>query len=353
MRKTKLFLMKKSTWLVFGIAMLILSLVAPASAKEFTLRLQCFTAGWEMNRLVKTYIPLVEKLTNGTVKIKAFPVNSLVPMKETLNALRSGVIDMAMIPEGYFAGLVPVSQIAAGLPYTFRSLDEAAFFMWNRGFVDILRKDYAKQNVYVIPVETFGVGLMTKKPIKRIEDLRGKKIRSFGSMAEWLRECGASTVFIPGGELYTALATGVAEGAHWGDAATMYEMKFQEVLKNYMLPEPILGGWWSIGINMDLWNKFTSEQRNAIEAATMAAGRIIYRHTRVIYSRAIKDMAKNWSVQVTTLSKEEQEKAKEYAKKSWERIAKKNPRNAEAIEMIKDFLQEEEVLAKVPLPWPW
>jgi len=327
--------------------------VAPASAKDFNLRMQCFTAGWQMERLAQTYIPLVKKLTNGTVKIKAFPVGSLLPMKEVLNGLRSGVIDMAIVPEGYYAGAVPVSQIAGALPYAFRNLQESAFFMWNRGFVDLLREGYAKQNVYVIPFETYGVGLMTKKPVARVDDLKGMKIRAFGAMAEWLRECGASTIYIPGGELYTALATGVAEGATWGDAGPMYEMKFHEVLKSYMLPEPIMGAWNSILINMNVWNKFSQEQRNAIEAATLASGNVIFGHTRVIYDRALNDMVKNWGVQKTFLSMEEQAKAKELGIKSWDRIAKKDPVNAKAINMIKDFLKEKKVLVDITLPYPW
>jgi TRAP-type C4-dicarboxylate transport system substrate-binding protein len=330
-----------------------LFLVVPASAKVSNLKIQCFTAGEEMERLMQVYIPLVEKLTEGTVKIKEFPVGALVPLKEVLNALRSGVIEMALVPEGYFAGAIPVCEVAGGLPYAFRSYEEAAFFMWNRGFVEILQREYAKQNVHMIPLEVYGAGLMTKEPIKHIEELKGKKIRAFGPLAEWLRECGASTVFIPGGEVYTALATGVVDGATWGDAGPMYEFKIHEVLKSYMLPDPILGAWLSILINKDVWDKFSPEQRIAIKAATLAAGNIIYNHTRVIYARALVDMVKNWRVQKTVLSEEEQEKAKELAMKSWDRIAKKDPLNAKVIDMIKAFLGEREVVAKITLPYPW
>lgn len=333
------------TWVVFS--------VVPASAEISNLKLQCFTAGEEMERLMQVYIPLVEKLTKGTVKIKAYPVGALVPLKEVLDALRSGVIEMALVPEGYFAGAIPVCEIAGGLPYAFRSYEEAAFFMWNRGFVDILQREYAKQNVHMIPLEVYGAGLMTKEPVRRLEDLKGKKIRAFGPLAEWLKECGASTVFIPGGEVYTALATGVADGATWGDAGPMYEFKLYEVLKSYMLPDPILGAWLSIVINKNVWNKFSPEQRDQIKAATVAAGNIIYNHTRLIYARALKDMVRNRGVQKSVLSGEEQARARELGIKSWDRIAKKDPLNAKVVEMIKAFLEEETVVPKITMPYPW
>ena len=355
MRKTKLFFMKKSMLLVFGISMLILPLVfsVPVFAKEYNLKMQAFLAGWDYDKFVKPLEAMIEKMSNGKIKVKSFPVGTLVPMKEMLNALRTGVLDMALIPEGYYAGVVPVSEIAAGLPYGFRNLDESSFFMWRRGFADILRKQYAKQGVYVIPIETFGVGLMTKKPVTKVEDLKGMKIRTFGVMAEWLKDCGASTVFIPGGELYTALATGVVGGATWGDAGPSYLMRFHEVLNNYLLPEPIKGGWVSLGINIKLWEKFTPHEKRAIQAAVFASGRIIMSQTRMMYQRAIVSMAKEHNVQMTTWPKAEQDKARKTAMKVWDRIAKKHPTNAKVIKMIEDFLAEKDVRVAGQDPWTW
>ena len=50
-------------------------------------------------------------------------------------------------------------------------------------------------------------------------------------------QLGASTTVVAAGELYTALATGVVDGADWGDAGPTDERKFQEALKNYMEPD--------------------------------------------------------------------------------------------------------------------
>lgn len=343
----------KAGCLVLSMMIWVAISAVPAVAQVFNLKMQCFTAGEEMERMMQPFIPLVEKLTKGAVKIKAFPVGALVPLKEVLNALRSGVIDMALVPEGYFAGVIPVCEVAGGLPYGFKTYADAAFFMWNRGFVEILQREYAKQNVHMIPLEVYGAGLMTKAPVKRIEDMKGKKMRAFGPLAEWLRECGASTVFIPGGEVYTALATGVVDGSTWGDAGPMYEFKLYEVLKNYMLPDPIIGAWLSIVINQDVWKKFSPEQRDQITAAILAAGNITTNHTRVIYERALQDMARNQGVKVTVLTEEEQEKARELGVKSWDRIGKKDPLNAKVIEMIKAFLKEKEVVPKSSKPYLW
>ena len=136
---------------------------------------------------------------------------------------------------------MPVAEIMGGLPYAFDNLHDAHIFMWHRGYIQILREEFAKHNFYIIPIESYNTGLMTNKPINKLADLKGTKMRSHSTLATWLAEAGASVMFVPATELYTALTTGVVDGASWGDAGPMYEMKFPEVLKNYMLPEPLIG----------------------------------------------------------------------------------------------------------------
>lgn len=325
------------------------------AAPAFNLKMQSFQVGVQYERTLPQLVDQIEKQTNGTVKIKPYPAGGLFPVKEMLDALRTGAVDMVLIPESYFAGAVPVSEIAAGMPYGYQNLHEAWIFMWHRGFVDILREEYAKQNAYVIPWETYNVGLMTNKPINRVEDLKGKKLRATSGLGNFLTEAGSSVVMIPANELYTAISTGVVDGACWGDAGPMHEMKFQEVLKNYMQPDPVQGGWNSVLINMDVWNKFTPDQKRAVEAAVISTGRVIQEQTRAMYDRALNDMVKNHGVVVNKLSGEEQAKAREVAIRSWEVMAKKNPQNAKVINMLKDFQKEYQDAGKVipPVKMPW
>lgn len=316
------------------------SATVEANTPVFNLKIQSHLSGEQLERSLGPTLKLIEAETNGTVKITPYSAGVLVPVPEMLSALGTGTLDMAMLPEGLFSGVIPVSEIGSGLPYGYKNLHEAWFFMWHRGFVDILREEYAKKNVYVFPVETYNVGLMTKKPVTRFEDLKGMKLRSIGGMSMWQTQAGSSVVNIPGSELYTALATGVVDGASWGDAGPMYEMKFQEVLKNYMQPDPVQGGWNGIYFNMDVWNKFTPQQRKAIETAILKGSRAGQEQTRTMYSRALDSMVENFGVTVNTLPEEEQAKAMEAATKVWDKIAAKDPLNAKVISMLKDFHNE-------------
>lgn len=305
-----------------------------------TLKCQSHLIPSDTQRTMGKFVEAVSAMTDGKIKIKLFGGSSIVPMKEVLDAVGNGTLEMAMIAEGYWHKIIPISELA-GLPFAFENISEAKEFMVNRGYGDLLKQEYAKHNVYHIPYETYPVGLMTNKPVKSATDIKGLKLRAYGVMAEWLTQMGASTTYIPGGELYTALATGVVDGCHWGDAGPMYIMKFHEVLKNYMIPEPIMGAWNNLIINMDVWKKLTPVQRHIIETAAMAMGSSRSTDsTRVLAETSLNKMVADWNVKVSYVPDDELEKMRQAGMAVWDKVAKKDPLNAKVIGMMKDFLKE-------------
>lgn len=317
---------------------------ALAASDTLNLRMQTFSPPEQAHRSFDGFVQEVEKLSGGKIKITLFPVGALVPMSQIMEAVSNRVVDIAAVPEGYWHKSVPVSIIGQGLPYAFKDNMESSYFMYHKGFVELLRKGYEKKNIYVIPYEPYNTGLMTKRPITKAEDLKGMKLRGYGTMQKWLSNLGASTAMITGAELYTSLATGVVEGAHWGDAYPMYEMKFQEVLKNYMLPEPIIGSWNSLWFNMDVWKSLKEEQRALIESAARSVGGVTaFTDTRIRTKMALKDMQQKWGVKVNAVPEAEQAKMRQAGKQVWDEIAATNdPLCKEAIKLLYEFLAEVE-----------
>lgn len=328
-----------ATLLVFAIAGVPEAHAAPG---VINLRVQSHMPPEQAHRAFDRFIQEVEALSAGKIKITLYPVGALVPMKQILEGVGSRVVDIATVAEGHWSKDVPVSIIAQGLPFAFKDNTESNYFMFQKGYVTLLRKGYEKHNIYVIPYEPYNTGLMTKKPIRKAADLKGLKLRGFGTMQKWLAEMGASTVSISGAELYTALATGVVEGAHWGDAFPMYEMKFHEVLKNYMLPEPIIGSWNSLWVNLDVWKNLTDQQRAIIDSAAHSAGGVYtYNDTRTRTKMALKDMQKNWGVEANVVPEGEVDKMRKAAMAVWDEIAKNtDPLCKEAIDLLYEFVSE-------------
>ena len=339
--------MRKSIIAITGLIVMLLifdiaGVTGVSAAKTLNLRMQCHTPPEQAHRAFDTFVEQVAKLSNGRIKITLYPVGALVPMKQILESVGNRVVDIATVPEGFWHKSVPVSIIGQGLPFAFKDNTESNYFMFHKGYLKLLRKGYEKHNIYVIPYEPYNTGLMTKKPVLKAEDLKGMKLRAFGTMQKWLTNMGASTVSISGAELYTSLATGVVEGAHWGDAFPMYEMKFHEVLKNYMQPEPIIGSWNTLWVNMDVWKQLTNEQKDILESAALAAGGVItFNDTRVRTKMALNDMQKNWAVKANALPRADTEKMTTAAMKVWNEIAlDKDPLCKEAIDLLYEFLDE-------------
>jgi TRAP-type C4-dicarboxylate transport system substrate-binding protein len=335
-------MMKKTrTLLVLGLAVVVFlaagaSLFA-ADQGKVKLRMQTHLIPTQMKRTVTTFVEDVAAATKGTVEITLFPVNSIVPQKELMDAVSRGTVDMALYPEGAWFKTVPVSEVAAGIPFTLRDLDEAKTLMFKKGLLELLREGYAKYNLYIIPHETYPIDLMTKKPIRKAEDIRGMKLRAYGTMADMLGKLGASTTLIPGGELYTALATGVVDGAHWGDAGPSYEMKLHEILKFYLTPEPVQGSWNNVMINMDVWKKLTPEQRSGLEKTILANGEIAFKASRELTKMALEDMQKKWKVEVVKLPPAEIAKLEKVAEQHQNEIAKKDPLCAKAVAILTEL----------------
>ena len=94
----------------------------------------------------------------------------------------------------------------------------------------MLRKAYAKYNVYPVGVSWWGVeSIVSKKQIAKMEDFKGVKFRSpQGMTAEILTKLGASIVVLPGGEVYSALDKGVVDAADWATISMNQRMGFHE-----------------------------------------------------------------------------------------------------------------------------
>ena len=124
-------------------------------------------------------------------------------------------------------------------------------------------------------------------------------------------------------------------------------------LVEYFLKPPVLWGSWNqLYVNMDLWKKLTSEQRIAVETAAQASAYFSTFHTQMLSKRSLESMVRDHGVRVTVLPQEEVVKGRDLAMETWDAIAKKNPRNAQIVDMVKAFIKEKEIPEKIK-KYPW
>jgi TRAP-type mannitol/chloroaromatic compound transport system substrate-binding protein len=213
---------------------------------------------------------LIEKLSNGSIKVQVFPGGTLGKPGEVSGTVKSGVAQIGHTFMGYDAGKDPTTVLFAGSP---GRLTPEEFVMWMlEGSGGELANEFRQEKFGVVslPCGTFPteIFLHSRKPVRTVEDFKNLKFRTAGAWAEIAGGLGASTISIPGGETYTALERGVIDALEWSSLSVNEPEGFRKIAKYIMYPgmhSP--GGMMECVINKDAWEALTDEQRGAVKLA--------------------------------------------------------------------------------------
>jgi tripartite ATP-independent transporter DctP family solute receptor len=177
------------------------------------------------------------KATNGRLKLQMYPNMVLGGEKEMIEQTQVGAIQIARISLGPVGSVVPDVNVF-NMPFVFR--DEAHM----RKVIDGPIGDEILKKITDSSVKLIGLGWMdggtrnlyTKKPIRSKEDLQGVKIRMMGNplFVDTMNAMGGNGISMSFSELYTALQTGVVDGAE-NNPPTYYTQGHHKLAKYYNL----------------------------------------------------------------------------------------------------------------------
>lgn len=185
---------------------------------------------------------LVEERSEGRLKIEVFPASQLGSEREMVEGLLLGSVDIAVPGAGTLGNFVTELSVL-GLPFLYR--DNAHWEAVVDGEVgDLLAGKMGEAGFQPLGYYFSGARhIMTvEKPINSIEDLKGLKMRVPPSnvMVEGMGAMGAVATPIAYNELYSALQSGVVDGAEAANS-NFYAMKFYEVAPNWAILNWLLG----------------------------------------------------------------------------------------------------------------
>lgn len=208
-------IMKKSS-IAVGLAVLLflafvlLPMVSHAQQKVISLRFATFVPATTMEgKLIQEWADEVGKRTNGRVKVTVYPAGTLIPVTQMYDGITKEVADIGYGIFSYIRGRFPLTE-AIDLPLGYK----------NAGVPTKLINAYYKKfkpkemdDVKVLFLEAHGPGMLNaKKPISKLEDLKGMKIRAHNISAKIVTALGAAPVGLPITDTYDALSKGVVEG---------------------------------------------------------------------------------------------------------------------------------------------
>ncbi len=203
------------TFLLFAfMAGLLFVSVPGVSAAEKVITLNYanfFPAPSPHSVLVEQWGKEIEKRTNGRVKITFFHGGTLAPAAQIYDSTVQGIADMGFSVLAYTRGKFPLTEVI-DLPLGLKN-GVTATKLINAYYKKFQPKEF--DEVKVLYLHAHGPGLIhtTKKPVAKLEDLKGMKLRATGLSAKIVLALGAAPVGTTMPETYDALRTGVAEGA--------------------------------------------------------------------------------------------------------------------------------------------
>jgi TRAP-type C4-dicarboxylate transport system substrate-binding protein len=188
-----------------------------------------------MTKTLEHFAKLIGERSKGRMKSEVYPANQWFSDKDLPKALPSGAVDMGQVNMAMWAGLIP-PLIVEELPFFYRDRDHFFKAMISPGVRGLLDKEFEAKGAKVLFWMDYGyTGLIGKKPIKTLEDFKGKRIRGYGEIStEILKALGGAPVFLSIGEVYLALQRGTIDGV-LTSTCSVYERKFYEVVKYFTL----------------------------------------------------------------------------------------------------------------------
>jgi TRAP-type C4-dicarboxylate transport system substrate-binding protein len=199
------------------------------------------------------------------MEIEVYPGGQLFAAKDYAKAVPLGAVDMAQCWIAQWTGIAPTLAMLDlmlfydGWHHLWRVLDSEAG--------EVMTKDLEKAGVkHLFWLQDGASGFTTKTPLKKLEDFKGKRIRSgteFTSL--YIKNLGAAPAFMGWGEVYLALQRNTVDGAI-SSVTSFRDRKYYEVTKHVTEPGMFYAPYACV-MNLKKWKQLPADMQKILQAA--------------------------------------------------------------------------------------
>ena len=214
----------------------------------------------------------VEVMSQGRLKIKVYGAGELVPALEVFDAVSQGTAEMGHGAAYYWRGKAPAAAFFATVPFGMTAQEMNGWLNYGGG-QELWERLYAPFNL--VPMASGNTGVQMagwfNKEINSLADVQGLKMRIPGIGGEVLKRAGGEPVSLPGGEIFTALQTGVIDATEWVGPYNDLALGLHTVARYYYYP-----GWHEPGptleaiVNKEAWEALPADLQAMVRIASQA-----------------------------------------------------------------------------------
>lgn len=331
--------------LAAAIGALAFSQASAAADYEWTFQTS-ETAGEPQYEIKRDWARNVELMSGGRIKIEILPTGAVVPHNQTLDAVGSGILQGHLTDPSYFSGLDPAFSMIGNLVGAWGDPLEFLEYMQYGGGEQLYNELVEPYNVHLIGAAATGLeALVSKRPIRSVEDLKGLKVRApEGMVYDIFSKAGATPVNLPGSEVYTGLEKGVIDAADYTVFSTNHSQGMHE-----FATAPSYPGFHSlpmvdVSINKQIWDGLPDDLKAILETSVDSLAYDLVFNLKALDLKAVQAALNDPDITVVDMPAEERRKFRNIAKEEWAKWAERNELSRKVYESVITFLSERNLM---------
>lgn len=211
----------------------------------------------------------ITELSQGALTTEYFAAGERVGAFDVFDEVASGNSQAYIAADYYWIGKHPAFAYFTSVPFGMTTPEWNAWLKF-KGGQELWDELSGEFGLKALPCGSTGTqaGGWFNKEIESPDDLKGLKMRIPGLGGTVMSKLGASTVSLPGGQIYENLVSGAIEATEWVGPYNDYFLKFYEAAKFYYtggMHEP--GGGLAFGMNAGWWGELSDWEKAVLTAA--------------------------------------------------------------------------------------
>ena len=289
----------------------------------------------------EVFADMVREMTGGRINIRVYGAGEIVPAFEVFDAVSSGVAEVGHGASYYWKGKIPASVFYTAVPFGMTAQEMNGWLHYGGGMA-LWEKIYAPAGIVPLAGGSSGVQMAGwfNREINSVEDIRGLRMRIPGLAGEVFSAAGGEAVRIPGGEVYTALQTGVIDAVEWVGPYNDLALGLHEIAEYYYYP-----GWHEPGsilefiVNEEAMASLSDELQAIVRHAARAANQDMLDEFTARNNAALREMIQVHGVKLRKLPDDVLAALYKGSEEAMARLIESDPLAAEVQASFADFLR--------------
>jgi TRAP-type mannitol/chloroaromatic compound transport system substrate-binding protein len=251
----------------------------------------------------EVFADMVREMSGGRLTVRVYGAGEIVPAFEVFDAVAGGVAEMGHGASYYWKGKMPASVFFTAVPFGMTAQEINGWLHYGGGMA-LWEEVYAPAGVVPLAGGSTGVQMAGwfNREIRSLDDVRGLRMRIPGLAGEVFSAAGGEAVRIPGGEVYTALQTGVIDAVEWVGPYNDLALGLHEIAEYYYYP-----GWHEPGsilefiVNADALASLPEDLQAIVRHASRAANQDMLDEFTARNNRALRELVEVHNVKLRRL----------------------------------------------------